>query len=567
MKRRLRPGDPSGPIDLTPLGTSRPSTPGTATAPATVPAGRTSGSPRVRVMEGERADLSRERPEPAAIAAVPESVAREFRLIPIRLADDVLDVACEAADAVGLLEALLPVQVSEIRLYVAPIADIERSLNSHYRLVSSEDEQVRKFWESATPVETTVVQSTNTAPIIQLVNKLIAQALRDRASDLHVEPTDGRVRIRYRVDGALREVLSLPLSVGPELVSRIKVMADMDIVERRRPQDGQFQVMVDGANVDIRVATSATIWGETAVLRLLDKTRSLRALTDLGMPADSLERYLAIIQRPYGMIACSGPTGAGKTTTLYASLAEIARDDLNVMTIEDPVEYVFPTVNQMQINLQADITFASGLKSILRQDPDVILVGEIRDRETAGIAVQAALTGHLVMSSIHATDASSALFRFIDMGIEPFLVASSLVGVVGQRLVRRICSTCVVEYEPTAEELRLYTELGGPSKSTFLRGQGCDYCSGTGYRGRTAVYEVLEVTEQVGQTLVSGATPHEIRALAVSQGMRPMRAEAVNLVARDLTTIDEVHRNVFISGASYLPPTVSKTRSRKSTGA
>ncbi len=559
MKRRLRPGDPSGPIDLTPIAPTRPPLGQTVTLTAVGTATRA----EVQLVDDSVADLSRRRPEPAAVALVAESVARAYRVMPMRIVDGALHVAVVDSEVEGLFEAMSAIAVEKVWLFVAPASDVQRSLDAHYRLVSAEDEQVRKFWESAAPVETAVTQATSTAPIIQVVNKLIAQALRDRASDLHVEPTDGRVRIRYRVDGALREVLSLPLSVGPELVSRIKVMADMDIVERRRPQDGQFQVTVDGANVDIRVATSATIWGETAVLRLLDKRRSLRALTDLGMPANSLERYLAMIQRPYGMIACSGPTGAGKTTTLYASLAEIARDDLNVMTIEDPVEYVFPTVNQMQINLQADITFASGLKAILRQDPDVILVGEIRDRETAGIAVQAALTGHLVMSSIHATDASSALFRFIDMGIEPFIVASSLVGVVGQRLVRRICNTCIVEYEPTEQELRLYTELGGPTKTTFVRGAGCEYCSGTGYRGRTAVYEVLEVTEQVGQTLVSGATPHDIRGLAVSQGMRPMRAEAVNLVADDLTTIDEVHRNVFISGGSYLPPTKPKSRSRK----
>jgi len=309
-------------------------------------------------------------------------------------------------------------------------------------LVTSDDEQVRQFWAEATPAESTVQANVVDAPIIQLVNRLITQAHRDRASDIHIEPTDGRLRVRYRVDGALREVLSLPLTVGPELVSRLKVMADMDIVERRRPQDGQFQVSVDGHGIDVRVATGATIWGETAVLRLLDKSRSLKALAELGMPDETTARYLNIIHRPYGIIVCSGPTGAGKTTTLYATLAEINRDELNVMTIEDPVEYVFPAANQMQINLQADITFASGLKAILRQDPDVILVGEIRDHETARIATQASLTGHLVMSSIHATDATSALYRFIDMGIEPFLVASSRVGVVGQRLVRRVCISC-----------------------------------------------------------------------------------------------------------------------------
>lgn len=304
---------------------------------------------------------------------------------------------------------------------------------------------------------------------------------------------------------------------------------------------------IDGINVDVRVATGATIWGETAVLRLLDQSRSMKQLAELGMPAFAYERYLSIVRKPYGMILCSGPTGSGKTTTLYATLAEISRSELNVMTIEDPVEYVFPAVNQMQINLQADVTFASGLKSILRQDPDVILVGEIRDEQTARIAVQSALTGHVVMSSLHATDASSALYRLIDMGIEPFLVASSLVGVVGQRLVRRNCPSCTAPYTPSPQELKWYESNNGIPKDTFLRGAGCNYCSDTGYRDRVGVYEVLEVTDEIRRLMVSEAAPQEMRALAVAQGMRTMGTEAMALVAADITTIDEVIRNVYVS--------------------
>jgi len=341
-------------------------------------------------------------------------------------------------------------------------------------------------------------------------------------------------------------VLSLPASTGPELVSRIKVMADMDIVERRRSQDGQFSIVIDGANVDVRIATGATIWGETAVLRLLDKSRSVKQLSDLGMPVDSFERFLSIVHKPYGLLVCSGPTGAGKTTTLYATLAEISRTELNVMTIEDPVEYVFPAVNQMQINPQAEVTFATGLKAILRQDPDVILVGEIRDEETARIAVQAALTGHLVMTSLHATDASSALFRLLDMGIESFLVSSSLVGVVGQRLVRQICPSCTTVYQPTDLELETYERLGGPPKQQFRHGSGCNYCSQTGFRDRIGVYEVLEVTDEIRQLVVEHATPHEVRTLAAEQGMRSMGTEAMALVAADVTTIDEVIRTVYV---------------------
>ena len=496
-------------------------------------------------------DLRKERPTAQALAVVSEDVARRFNIVPLRVNNDVLDVAVADGSSTAVRDALARLRVSEVNVYLAPLDDVTTSLNTHYRLLSEGDDDVKQFWETVAAKKEVeaIFTATDDAPIIQLVNKIVMQALRDRASDIHVEPTDGLIRIRYRVDGALREVLSLPASAGPELVSRIKIMAEMDIVERRRPQDGQFQMTIDGVGVDVRVATGATIWGETAVLRLLDKSRSMKQLSELGMPAAAYESYLAIVRKPYGMILCSGPTGSGKTTTLYATLAEISRSELNVMTIEDPVEYVFPAVNQMQINLQADVTFASGLKSILRQDPDVILVGEIRDQETARIAVQSALTGHVVMSSLHATDASSALYRLIDMGIEPFLVSSSLVGVVGQRLVRKICPTCAAPYEPTAQEREWYEFLGGTPKDTFVRGTGCNYCSDTGFRERVGVYEVLDVTDEIRHLMVSSAAPREMRSLAVEQGMRTMGNEAMTLVAADVTTIDEVIRNVYIGGS------------------
>jgi type IV pilus assembly protein PilB len=494
-------------------------------------------------------DLRTVRPTAEALALVSEEMARRLKIMPLRLADNALDVAVADGSSAAVRDALARLDVDTVNVFLAPADDVFTSLNTYYRVLSDSDLNVKQFWETdaAKQQVEAVIGATDDAPIIQLVNKIVTQALRDRASDIHVEPTDGRIRIRYRVDGALREVLSLPESTGPELVSRIKIMADMDIVERRRPQDGQFETTVDGAGVDVRVATGATIFGETAVLRLLDKSRAVKHLSELGMPRTSLERYLTIVRKPYGMLLCSGPTGSGKTTTLYATLAEISRTELNVMTIEDPVEYVFPAVNQMQINLQADVTFASGLKSILRQDPDVILVGEIRDEQTARIAVQSALTGHLVMSSIHATEATSALYRLIDMGIEPFLIASSLVGVVGQRLVRKICPSCKVEYEPTPEEHRLYELLGGTPKDTFFHGVGCNYCSNTGYRERVGVYEVLAVSDEIRQLIMSAAPPQDLRALAVEQGMRTMSREATALVANDITTIEKIIHNVYVS--------------------
>ena len=493
-------------------------------------------------------DLRNVRPTPEALTFISEDVARRLRVVPLRLNDNALDVAIADGSSEIVRDTLARLDVDHVNLYLAPPDDVLTCLNTYYRVLTETDDSIKQFWDTAAKQEIeAVIGATDDAPIIQLVNKIVTQALRDRASDIHIEPTDGEIRIRYRIDGALREVLSLPAATGPELVSRIKIMADMDIVERRRPQDGQFETKIDGAGVDVRVATGATIWGETAVLRLLDKSRSMKHLSELGMPTDTYVRYQAIVRKPYGMILCSGPTGSGKTTTLYATLAEITRSELNVMTIEDPVEYVFPEVNQMQINLQADVTFASGLKSILRQDPDVILVGEIRDEETARIAVQSALTGHLVMSSLHATDATSALYRLIDMGIEPFLMASSLVGVVGQRLVRRICPSCMMEYDPTSEERKLYEFYGGAPKDRFVHGCGCNFCSSTGYRDRVGVYEVLAVTDEMRQLIVSGAAPQEMRQLAVSQGMRTMSTEAMALVAADVTTIDEVIHNVYVN--------------------
>lgn len=492
-------------------------------------------------------DLRRETPSPEALSKVPETTAREFGIVPIRLADGVLDVAVADGVTPALTEALARLQVDSVNIYLAPLGDVHTALHTHYRVISDSDDHLRQIWETSTPVAEEAVSADGDAPMIQLVNKIITQALRDRASDVHVEPTEGRVRIRYRVDGALREVLSLPSSAGPELVSRLKIMAEMDIVERRRPQDGQFTTTVDGVPIDVRVATAATIWGETAVLRILDKTRSMKQLGELGMPDAGLARYREIVHRPYGMVICSGPTGSGKTTTLYATLAEISRSELNVMTIEDPVEYVFPVVNQMQINVQADVTFASGLRSILRQDPDVILVGEVRDEETARIAVQSALTGHMVMSSLHATDAASALHRLLDMGIEPFLVASSLVGVVGQRLVRKICSFCAAPYLPTPHEMSWYAHHHGPAKTTFTRGAGCNFCAGTGFRERVGVYEVLSVTDEIRELMINRASAHEVRTMAISQGMRTMGQEAVDLVAHDVTTVDEVIRSVYVA--------------------
>src|SRR6202042_1195266 len=383
------------------------------------------------------------------------------------------------------------------------------------------------------------------APVVQVVGRILTQAMRDRASDVHIEPSELGIRVRYRIDGALKEVLTLPSSMGVGLLSRIKIMAGMNILERRRPQDGQLRMEIDGKEVDVRVATVATIWGEKCVMRILDRTRSVLRLSELGMPKDAITIYSGFVRAPFGMVLCAGPTGSGKTTTLYATLTEIADESRNVMTIEDPVEYVFPTINQIQTNEQAGLTFATGLRSILRQDPDVILVGEIRDVETARIAVQSALTGHLVLSSLHATDSVSALHRFLDMGIESFLIASSVLAIVGQRLVRRVCPSCKTRYTPSQEEMTFYEESGGPPKTEFYQGTGCNFCGHTGYQDRIGVYELLQMTPEIKRLIVGWATQDELRRLAQKQGMRTLREEAIALVTQDTTTIAEVIRSIY----------------------
>jgi len=338
------------------------------------------------------------------------------------------------------------------------------------------------------------------------------------------------------------------LSVHGPLVSRVKVLANMNIAERRRPQDGHFSISADGTEVDIRVATADTSWGEMAVLRVLDKSISVMDLPELGFLPDSLETYRDLIRSPYGMLLASGPTGSGKTTTLYATINQLDSRERNIITIEDPVEYRFANINQMQVNPQANITFASGLRATMRLDPDVILVGEVRDRETASIAIQAALTGHLVLSTVHANDAVGALFRLMDLGVEPFLLTSAMVGIVAQRLVRRVCPHCRILREGTEEEQLAYEKEIGEKRTKFYHGTGCNFCAMTGYYGRMGVYEILVMSEEIRRLVLQGAGSDVIKTKAVEEGMMSMWRDGMLKVKEGLTTPSEVLRNVFVIG-------------------
>jgi type IV pilus assembly protein PilB len=498
------------------------------------------------------ADLRQADPEPEALSLIPDAVVREHFVLPMTLDDTGLHVVVADLPTEELVALLVEQSGHPVHPLLAPLSDIQRAIENNYRTIGGLDPLVEAFeategsrWRYLDTKTVTPEVVADDAPVVQVVGRILIQAMRDRASDVHIEPSELGIRVRYRIDGALKEVLTLPSSMGMGLISRIKIMAGMNIVERRRPQDGQLRTEIDGKEVDVRVATVATIWGEKCVMRLLDRTRSVLRLTELGMSAETTENYSSLVRAPFGMVLCAGPTGSGKTTTLYATLTEISDVIRNVMTIEDPVEYVFPSINQIQTNEQAGLTFATGLRSILRHDPDIILVGEIRDVETARMAVQSALTGHLVLSSVHATDAVSALLRLLDMGIEPFLVASSVIGIVGQRLVRRICLSCRVRSTLSDAERSFYEASGGPDKREFVHGEGCNICGGTGYQERIGVYELLRITPEMKRLIVGWASEDELRRLAEQQGMRSLRQAAIDLVTRDVTTVSEVIRCIY----------------------
>ena len=500
----------------------------------------------------EVVDLRQIIPDPAAAALMTESLARALNAIPLSADPDTIVIAV-ADPSPGILKSLHQVIGRPLTVKVATQSDITMAIGNSFRALANVDSQVMAFQtrDSQQKVESRPAPAvvSEHAPVVQVVQLLITQGLRDRASDIHIEPQGDRIRVRYRVDGALHEVLDLPGSMGPAIVSRIKIMAGMNIIERRRPQDGQISLEIEGRAVDIRVATTAVVNGEKVVMRLLDKSRPIFRLAQLGMGADVVERYSELLRSPYGMVICSGPTGSGKTTTLYGSLSEINTPERNIMTIEDPVEYMIPSINQIQINVQAGITFAGGLKSILRQDPDVILVGEIRDAETARIAVQSALTGHFVLSSLHATDAVSALHRMLDMGIESFLVASSVTAVMSQRLLRKVCDNCSEKYDPPPPEMALLNAMGGHvPEDGFVRGAGCNFCTQTGYLERIGVYEMMPVSDGIRKLILDRASHDDVRKQARSEGMQTLQEESMRLVESGVTNLAEVLRNIYVAG-------------------
>ena len=388
-----------------------------------------------------------------------------------------------------------------------------------------------------------LLDETSDAPIIKLVNLLVAGAIKDRASDIHVEPYSGNLKIRYRIDGILYDILNLPRRIQSPLVSRIKIMAKLNIAEKRLPQDGRIEIKIADRLIDIRVSVIPTAFGERVVLRLLDKTGKMLMLADLGMHDERIKLLNRLIKSPYGIILVTGPTGSGKTTTLYAALSTINQPDINIITIEDPIEYQMEGVGQIQVNPKIDLTFAAGLRSIVRQDPDVILIGEIRDRETAEIAIQSSLTGHLVFSTLHTNDAASAITRLIDMGIEPFLATSSIIAIIAQRLVRMLCPHCKEIYLPDEESLsNLGLDKSVLQNNTFYRKKSCNLCMHTGFRGRTAIFEILIVDDDIKRLVLKTSDANQLNELALKQGMITLQKDGIYKVMKGITTIEEVLR-------------------------
>jgi general secretion pathway protein E len=403
---------------------------------------------------------------------------------------------------------------------------------------ASADELISEIDETAD-----LLDETNDAPIIKLVNLLVAGAIKDRASDIHIEPYSANLKIRYRIDGILYDILSLPRRIQSPLISRVKIMAKLNIAEKRLPQDGRIEIKIADRLIDVRVSVIPTAFGERVVLRLLDKSANILKLSDLGMHDERIKLLNNLIKSPYGIILVTGPTGSGKTTTLYAALSTINHPEINIITIEDPIEYQMDGVGQIQVNPKIDLTFAAGLRSIVRQDPDVILIGEIRDRETAEIAIQSSLTGHLVFSTLHTNDAASAVTRLIDMGIEPFLVTSSVIAIIAQRLVRVLCSHCKEEYVPDKETLNnLGLERSVLKNNTFYRKKGCNLCMQTGFRGRTAIFEIMVVDDEIKKLILKTSDANQINELAIKRGMITLQKDGIQKVMKGITTTEEVLR-------------------------
>ena len=493
-------------------------------------------------------DLKSHRVHREALRLVPEKLARKYNVLPLDIIGGSLIVVMGNTMDVQAIDDISAVSKMRIETMMAVADDIRNAIDRNYTATTKiEDESATSAApaaeEEAGPEE--LIAAEAEAPALRHLNLIIQQAMRARASDIHLKPREDSLQVRFRIDGVLHDAMSLPLNIRGALMSRLKIVGGMNIAERRRPQDGRFSVHIDDVDIDVRVACGNTVRGEMAVLRLLPQSAPMLDLARLGLSPSILERYQRMLKLPFGMILFGGPTGSGKTTTLYASINQLNQTESNIMTIEDPVEYHFADISQFQVNPKAGIDFANSLRAFMRLDPDVILVGEIRDTETARIATQAALTGHLVFSSVHANDAVSVILRLQDLGVEPFFICSALAGTVSQRILRRICPHCQAPYEPTTEERMAYQEEMGEPPPQLYNGAGCNFCADTGYLGRVGLFELFVITEEAKQLFIDGATAGRLREQAIKDGMVPLMHDGMLKVKEGITTISEVLRNVF----------------------
>lgn len=491
--------------------------------------------------------ISEKEIDPELVKILPISFAKKYRLIPFqRKEDSVVIVFAPPLDLYALDEVK-----SLVDCDIEPVLALDHVVLNVINRVYERDKEIGEGIEDDTEGITEydihepkdLLDADDEAPIIRFVNSLLFQAVKEKASDIHLECFEKEVSVRFRKDGILHEITSVPKKLQASVISRVKIMAELDIAEKRKPQDGRIRVKVAGRDVDVRISTVPTTWGESVVMRLLDRSSVLLSLEDLGLKGEKLKIVESLIQRPHGIILVTGPTGSGKTTTLYAGLERINSPDKKIITVEDPVEYQIQGINQIQVNSKVNLSFANGLRSILRQDPDVILVGEIRDRETADIAIHASLTGHLVFSTLHTNDSASAITRLIDMEIEPFLVASSLMAVIAQRLLRLLCSSCKESYSPSDDELRkVRLSKNDLQDGIVYRAKGCDKCFDMGYSGRSAIFEMLLIDDEIRNLTLGNVDSGQIKRKAIEHGMTTLRMDGASHVLKGLTSIDEVMR-------------------------
>jgi len=502
--------------------------------------------------------------DPELARSIPEHLAQRYKVIPVAEKENKLTLAMVDPLNVIAIDDIRLITGFDIEPVIATEDSILKAINRQFGVTDLAEVQETVKDISATDfgpleVEEAVEEEialdklkelVDEAPIVRVVNLIISQAINDKASDIHIEPEAKQVRVRYRVDGVLHDVMSPPKHIQAPMVSRVKIMANMDIAERRIPQDGKIHLRHDNREFDLRVSTIPCIHGEKVVMRILDKSSVMLGLNKLGFYPDVQMAFENIVEKPYGMILVTGPTGSGKSTSLYSVLNKLNTGDRNIITVEDPCEYQLPGVNQVQVNEKAGLTFASALRSFLRQDPDIIMVGEIGDTETARIAVEAALTGHLVLSTLHTNDSSGAITRLVEMGVEPFLCASSIIGVLAQRLARGICPNCKESYTPPIESIKRFgLSAFTDTEITFYKGRGCDHCKMTGYRGRQGIFEVLTISDRVRGLILQRASTTEIRQSAMEEGMKTMQDDGLRKVLDGITSIEECLRVVYIEGA------------------